>query len=285
MEWNFKNKKIRPGFVAGVVFLFLVIVTTLGVGYGAYYVYNDMFTGEESDTTASEESFDCNVFGEKIHGTLDSYTPVNVSPDDGDIYGSEDIVYNIELAEKSPEIKAVLIDIDSLGGYPVAADEVVKALKALTKPSVAIIRGYGDSAAYWVATGADVIFAHPLSDVGSIGITQSYLENVGYNTKEGYKYQDLSIGKFKNMGDPDRPLTVEEKQIIMRQLEQNYNYMIDSIAANRNMSVDEVKKLATGESWTGTEALKLKLIDKLGGLPEATKWLEEKIGAKPEFCW
>lgn len=271
--------------MAGVVFLFLVIVTTVGVGYGAYYVYNEMLMEDESASSASEQAFECNVFGEKIHGTLDTYVPVNASPEAGDIYGSEDIVYNIELAEKSPEIKAVLIDIDSMGGYAVAADETARALKALTKPSVAVIRGWGDSAAYWAATGADVIFAHPLSDVGSIGITSSYVESAGFNTKEGYTYQQLSLGKYKDLGDPNKPLTPEEREIIMRQNKQAYDYFIQTVATNRNISVEEVKKLATGESWTGTEALQLKLIDKLGGLPEAEAWLQEKIGAKPEICW
>lgn len=284
MEWNFNNKTIRPGFVAGVVFLFLVIVTTVGVGYGAYYFYNEFMVAEEEVNVAASEPA-CNVAGVTLQGLLDTYVPPEGSEMAGDIVGSENLTFQIEQAAEDPAIKAVIVDIDSLGGSPVASAEVATALKALAKPSVAVIRGYGASGAYWVATGADIIFAHPLSDVGSIGITQSYLENTGYNTKEGYKYQDLSIGKFKNMGDPNRALTAEEKQIIMRQLEQNYNYMVEAIAVNRNMSVEEVRKLATGETWTGTEALELKLIDKLGGFPEAEAWLEQQIGTNPEICW
>ena len=283
MEWNLTNKTIRPGFIAGVVFLFLVIVATGAVGYGAYYLYNDIFAEEESDISESEPA--CNVVGLTLRGTLDTYVPPEGSEGAGDITGSEDLVYMIEQAKDDSTVKAVLVDIDSPGGYSVAADEVAKALKALDKPSVAVIRGWGDSAAYWVATGADVIFAHPLSDVGSIGITQSYLENVKYNTKEGYTYQQLSLGKFKDLGDPNKPLTAEEKQLVMKQLEENYNYFIQTVATNRNIPVEELRKLATGESWTGTEALKLKLIDKLGGFPEATAWLEKQINTKPEFCW
>lgn len=239
----------------------------------------------QNTTSTENEEPECNVYGEVLHGMLDTYAPDKGSAFTQDVVGSDAIVRNINSAAASPEIKAVLLDIDSSGGTPVAADEIAKALNALDKPSVAVIHGYGDSAAYWVATGADVIFAHPLSDVGSIGITSSYLENTRYNNKEGYTYQQLSMGKYKDLGDPNKPLTAEEKQLVMKQLEENYNYFIQTVATNRNMSVEEVKKLATGESWTGTEALKLKLIDKLGGLPEATKWLEEKIGAKPEFCW
>lgn len=273
---HFKDKKRTTKTILEIVLLVGLIV-----------IFNSALTLTNVDSESSslsEEGWGCNVFAETLHGTLDAYVPPE-GEGAGGVVGSEDLVFNIETAQKEDEIKAVLIDIDSLGGFAVAADEVAKALKALTKPSVAVIRGYGDSAAYWVATGADVIFAHPLSDVGSIGITQSYLENSGFNTKEGYTYQQLSLGKYKDMGDPDKPLTAEEKQIIMKQLEENYNYFIDTVAVNRNIPVEEVRKLATGESFTGTEALQLKLIDQLGGLPEATAWLEKQIGAKPEFCW
>jgi len=285
MEWNFKNKTIRLWAIVGVVFIAMSVVVWGALVYGIYYLVTYDETASADGYAVSDSTAGCNVYAERIHGALDTYAPPEGTEGAGDVVGSEDIVFNIETAEKESEIKAVLVDIDSWGGTPVAADEITQALKALTKPSVAVIRGYGDSAAYWAATGADMIFAHPLSDVGSIGITQSYLENVGYNTKEGYTYRQLSLGQYKDMGDPNKPLTAEEKQIVMRQLEQNYRYFVETVAANRNLPVEEVKKLATGESWTGTEALQLKLIDQLGGLPEATAWLEKQIGVKPEFCW
>ncbi|MFH1111714.1 MAG: signal peptide peptidase SppA [Patescibacteria group bacterium] len=288
------NKRGKAPFswwrVFVVLGLFLMVACTTAVVVGVLYIYNydSVFSDGEEELTAIEESSDqedCNVYAEKLHGMLDTYVPPEGSENAGDIVGSEDIVFNIESAAADSEIKAVLIDIDSSGGYAVAADEIAKALKALDKPSVAVIRGYGDSAAYWAATGADIIFASPLSDVGSIGITSSYLENSKYNNTEGYTYQQLSLGKYKDMGDPDKPLTAEEKEIIMNQLEQAYNYFIQVVATNRNIPIEEVKKLATGTSFTGTEALELKLIDALGGIPEATAWLEKQINAKPELCW
>ncbi|MFA4937494.1 MAG: signal peptide peptidase SppA [Patescibacteria group bacterium] len=277
----------RVSAVVGLVIMFACTVAVVG-GLVYLYNYDDEFSDDEENWETSQESTDqgvCNVYAEKLHGLLDTYEPPEGSENTGDIVGSEDIVFNIESAEDDPEIKAVLLDIDSTGGYPVAADEIAKALKALNKPSVAVIRGYGDSAAYWAATGADIIFASPLSDVGSIGITSSYLENARYNNQQGYTYQQLSLGKYKDMGDPDKPLTAEEKLIIMNQLEQAYNYFIQVVATNRNLPIEDVKKLATGASYTGTEALELKLIDELGGLPEARAWLEKKIGTKPELCW
>jgi signal peptide peptidase SppA len=284
MEWNFKNLKFRPWAVGGVVFLFLAVAIPVVAIYFVYNVYTEDIVGGE-DTAESEPTPSCNVVGLALHGLLDTYVPPEGSEDAGDVTGSEDLVYNIEKAAKDKEVKAVLLEVDSSGGYPVAADEIAKSLKIIDKPTVAIIRGWGDSAAYWAATGADVIFAHPLSDVGSIGVTSSYLDNVGYNTKEGYKFEQLSLGKFKDLGDPNKTLTSEERAIIMRQNEQGYEYFIKTVAANRNIPIEEVRKLATGESWTGTEALELKLIDKLGGMPEVEAWLKEKIGTQPEICW
>ena len=276
--------------IIAAIGLIIMIVCTVAVIGGAVYLFNyepDLFFDDEAQSTSQDAASEsnCNVYAEKIHGTLDTYAPPEGSENYGDIAGSDIIVRNIETAAKDPNVKGVLIDIDSTGGYSVAADEIAKALKAFNKPSVAVIRGYGDSAAYWAATGADIIFASSLSDVGSIGITSSYLENAKYNNKEGYTYQQLSLGKYKDMGNPDKPLTAEEKQIMMKQLEHSYNYFVETVATNRKIPVEEVKNLATGESFTGTEALQLKLIDQLGGLPEATDWLEKQIGTKPEYCW
>jgi protease-4 len=284
IQWNFKNRQFRPWVVAGVIFLFLAVAISVAAIYLVYNVYTENIVGYE-DSAESEAAASCNVVGLVLRGNLDTYVPPEGSEGAGDVTGSEDLVYNIEEAAKDAEVKAVLLEIDSSGGYAVAADEIAKSLKAIDKPTVVVIRGWGNSAAYWAATGADVIFAHPLSDVGSIGVTSSYLDNVGYNAKEGYRFEQLSLGKFKDLGDPNKPLTPEEREIIMRQNEQGYNYFIKTVADNRNIPIEEVRKLATGESWTGTEALELKLIDKLGGMPEAEAWLKEKIGTQPEICW
>ena len=156
--------------------LFLIVATSVAAIYVVYNVYTEDILGYE-DSAELEPSSSCNVYALNLHGMLDAYEPPEGSENYGYVTGSDVLVYNIEEAAKDPTIKGVLIDIDSTGGYAVPAEEVNKALKILNKPSVAVIRGYGDSAAYWAATGADLIIASPLSDVGSIGITSSYLDN------------------------------------------------------------------------------------------------------------
>lgn len=150
---------------------------------------------------------------------------------------------------------------------------------------VAMIRQTGASAAYLAATGAKIIFASKYSDVGGIGVSMSYLDNVIKNQREGLTYNILSTGKFKDAGDPNKPLTTEERALIMRDLAIAHQDFIEDVATNRGLDVATVTKLADGSTMPGEMALENHLIDRIGGRPEVELYLAEQIGAKPEFCW
>jgi protease-4 len=224
---------------------------------------------------------------------LATYVPAQGSADDpeeyqaqyGDAVGSEDIVSTIRGADQDDTIKAIMMEVDSSGGYPVAGEEVANALKESTKPTVVVIRQSGLSAAYWASTGATQIFASRNSDVGSIGVTSSYLDNVGKNQKDGNAYVQLSSGKYKDAGDPDRPLTEEERQLFLRDIKITHQNFIEAVATNRNIPVDQVRAIADGSSVLGEQAKSLKLVDQIGGWFEAEKYIEQQIGEKPEVCW
>ena len=236
----------------------------------------------------SDESYDCSVIGINLHGTLWTYIPPQNDDDiftDNDVVASEDINYLIRQANEDDDIKAILIEADSYGGLPVAGEEVANALKNSEKPTVAVIRQSGLSAAYWAVSGADYIFASRNSDVGSIGVTSSYLANVGKNQKDGSDYVQLSSGKYKDAGDPDRPLTEEERQLFLRDIKIVHENFIADVAVNRDISVTDVQKIADGSSVLGDRAKELRLIDDIGGIREAEKYLEGIIGEKPEVCW
>src|SRR3989338_1931757 len=236
----------------------------------------------------SDEDYDCSVIGINLHGTLWTYIPPQNEDDiftDNDIVASEDINYLIRQANEDDDIKAILIEVDSHGGLPVAGEEVANALKNSTKPTVAVIRQSGLSAAYWAVSGADHIFASRNSDIGSIGVTSSYLANVGKNQKDGNDDVQLSSGKYKDAGDPDRPLTEEERQLFLRDIKIVHENFIADVAINRDIPVIDVQKIADGSSVLGDRAKELRLIDDIGGIREAEKYLEGIIGERPEVCW
>ena len=251
-----------------------------------YYDYDEEFDIEDEDEYVSE---DCNVYGINLHGDLFTYiSPENYDQDGYPIVdqaASEDIIYKIMQAEKDNDIKAIVLEIDSYGGLPVAAEEIANALKQAQKPAVALIREGGASAAYWAATGADTIFASENSDIGGIAVTMSYLDYVDKNQKEGLTYISLTSGKFKDAGNPDRKLTGEERELLMRDVNIIHNNFVKAVAENRKLDIQKVTELADGSSMLGEMALASGLIDGIGGMAEVEEYLQEKIGEEVKICW
>ncbi len=254
-------------------FWVLGIVVVLVLGGVGFYVY------------ARSIDFGCNVVGVSVRGTVQTYNPNYSSTGAQDIASAEDIMWAIQYAKDSPWIKGVLIEVDSGGGYPVAAEEITNAIKKLNKPNVSQIREWGASAAYWAATGADWIIASKLSSVGGIGITSSYVDYAQQNAKEGITYNQLSTGKFKDMFNPDKPLTDEERKLVERDLAITNDEFVSTVAENRKLPEETVRALADGSTMLGDQALKNKLIDQVGGIDEAKKYLEKRIGEPVEVCW
>ena len=257
-----------------------------------YYTFSSEPEEEYYEDYSEEDAVydeSCNVVGIELRGDLYTYISNSDRDEDGyplyDEVSSEEIVYAIEEAEKDNDVKAIILEIDSGGGFPVAAEEITHALQKATKPTVALIREFGDSAAYWAATGADIIFASENSDVGSIGVTMSYMSNNIQNQKDGLTYNQLSAGKFKDMGDPDKVLTYEEKQLLMRDVDILHENFIKIVAENRDLDISDVRKLADGSSMLGKMALENGLIDKIGGLPDVVDYLSSLLDEEIELCW
>ncbi|MDQ5954591.1 MAG: protease [Patescibacteria group bacterium] len=249
-----------------------------------YYKFsnNQVYTG--SDTTDD----DCSVVGINLHGTLLTYTPVHADNDPAfnyDSVASEEITYKIKQANKDEDIKAIILEVDSGGGVGVAGEEVSNAVKSSAKPVIGLIRTTGASAAYFAISSADRIFASKFSDIGGIGVTASYLSNVQKNQKDGLNYEQLTAGKYKDSGRPDKPLTQDEKNLFLRDINIGYEYFVKAISENRKIAIDKVRVIADGSTVMGAQAMKIGLIDEVGGMDEVEKYIEETTGEKPEICW
>ncbi len=190
----------------------------------------------------------------------------------------DDTLAFVRRAENDPNIRGILARIDSTGGSPVAAETMANGFKNSALPVAAVIREAGLSAAYHIATGAETVIASPLSDVGSIGITMSYVENAEKNEKEGSRFISLSSAKFKDYGNPDKPITPEERALLQRDLKIYHEWFVKEVAENRNLPIEDITKLADGSSMPGSLALENKLIDQLGDQGTARVWFAEKLG-------
>jgi signal peptide peptidase SppA len=255
-----------------------------------YDLFNKMETtatttstpSKEDDSSASNSS-DCNAVGISLLGDISTHPTDSITTETI----SENIYFSIKNAEKDKNIKAIVIEIDSRGGSPVGSEEIKNALENSSKPVVAYIREIGTSGAYLAATGADVIFASQISQVGGIAVNASYLDEAKKNQQDGYTFNDLSTGKFKNIKSEDKPLTSEEKDILMKQLYATHDFFVESVAKNRKLDINKVRQLADGRSYGGSEAMSLGLIDKIGGLDDVEEYLKTKIlnGEKATICW
>lgn len=191
---------------------------------------------------------------------------------------AETIIAFIEAAEENGRVKGILLDINSPGGTVVASKDIARAVKATTKPTVAVIRDIGTSGAYWVASAADKIVADELSITGSIGVTASYLEFSDLFEEYGITYTQLKAGEHKEMGSPFKALTSPERDIIQKKIESIHEAFIQEIATNRNLSLAKVRTLADGSYLLGQEALIYGLIDDVGGKKQAINILKEYAG-------
>jgi protease-4 len=228
----------------------------------------------------------CNVVRIDVDGELVTYGAGRRDADGNveDKTSADDVVQAIEKAKGDKSVKAIMLAIDSTGGSGVAAEEIISALKDAGKPTVAVIRDNGDSAAYQVASGCGHVFASIDSSVGSIGVTMSYIDNASKNQSDGLTYNQLSQGKFKDAGSSDKPLTDEERQLFMRDVNIMYENFIKTIAANRHMSIESVKNLADGSAMLGQAALASGLVDQIGGISEAQNYISQKIGKAAVIC-
>ncbi len=281
----FKSAVLIIIFIAIFIFLNFVSYAWYNKSFGYVTAGDPSTTSEDSSTDTSFENEDCNVTGINLHGYLMTYFPEKEPLDMSDVASADYILAYIQRANDDEKVKAIVLEVDSGGGSPVAGEEIAHALKNSTKPTVALIRQMGASAAYWASTGANIIFASNNSDVGSIGVTYSYLDNVGKNQKEGLNYLELYVGKYKDMGNPDKVLTTEEKDLIMRDLKIIHNNFIKAVAQNRNLSVDKVTALADGSSVLGEQAKNLGLVDRIGDIIDVEDYLTEKLGEKAVICW
>lgn len=197
----------------------------------------------------------------------------------------ENIIDQLRQAEEDGGVKAILLRINSPGGTAAASQEIYQELNRVKKPVVASIGDIGASGAYWIACGADEIMASPASDVGSIGVIMAIPNLTELFKKVGIKYIVISKGKYKDLGNPARPLTEEEREILSEQAEIVYKQFIEAVAESRKLSREEVEKLATGLAFLGEEAKDMGLIDELGNFHDAVELAGKrgKIEGEPEL--
>lgn len=198
----------------------------------------------------------------------------------GGVTGSETVMAQLRQVSRSPDIKAIVLRINSPGGTPAASQEITDEIEKLKKSGVKVVSSMADvaaSGAYWIASASDLIISNPGTITGSIGVLIQTSNYSNLFDKLGIDNNTIKSGAYKDMGSPDRPLTGEEREIFQSMVDDTYNQFVDTVAGNRKIKPEEIQQL-NGRVLTGRQALKAGLVDQMGNYYEAVSMAGELAG-------
>ncbi|RJE47258.1 signal peptidase [Dehalobacter sp. MCB1] len=276
------NKK-RWISIAVIVVLLVIYVQTDVISGGANMgkLEKSLLPSEPSFTTGTyQEGTGKTIALINVNGTIQS-TSDSLSATD--TYNHQIFLQEIEDAFTNPEIQAVVLAVDSPGGGVYESDEIYQKLISLKekypKPLVVSMGTLAASGGYFISMPADKILATRDTLTGSIGVIMSTYNYSELAKKLGVEEIVFKSGKNKDIMNPMREATEEEKQIMQGIIDEYYGYFVDAVAKGREMDRQTVIKVADGRVYTATQAKSLGLIDQIGDLDgaiaEAAKMINE----------
>lgn len=201
----------------------------------------------------------------------------------GDVASAEGIAKVIEQSARDKHIKAIVLRIDSPGGSPTASETIRRALLKAKEDGVMIVVSMGGTAAsggYWIAAPADRIYALPGTITGSIGVAGGKFVLEALWKKMGVNWDNVHIGDNSSMMSTNEGYSAEGRARMNAVMDNIYDAFISRVAEGRGLSKERVDEVARGRVWTGERALKVGLVDELGGLNEALDYAATSIGHK-----
>jgi protease-4 len=187
--------------------------------------------------------------------------------------GDKKYVAELERLTKDDDVKAVVLRINSGGGSASSSENIwyaAEQLKAAGKPFVVSMGAVAASGGYYIAAGADSIFAEPMTITGSIGVFSMFPQDKGLmEDKLGLTIDTVNIGKHANGFSPFRPLDDEERAVMKMRTEAIYATFLQRVADGRSLPLATVQEIAQGRVYAGERALELGLVDRLASLDEA----------------
>jgi protease-4 len=269
-----KGESERPSVLRSILTIVGIISGLLSIAFVGFLLFGVV---SAFSTTPLHNG---NVAIIPIHGVITPDGSSGILGEQG--VSSKEVIGWLREADSDANIKAVILDIESPGGTPVASEEMANEILKMNKPTIAVIHELGASGAYWVASAADKIFANRMSEVGSIGVLASYINFAGTLNRYNATYESLTAGQFKDAGSPYKPLTPQEEKMFRDQLDKIHTMFIQSVAQNRGLPEDKVRKIATGWVYLGSEALDMGLIDKIGNQDDALAYIEDSLNITAE---
>src|SRR5450432_3076205 len=192
---------------------------------------------------------------------------------DGVILSPQPVVGELKKFAEDSSIKAIILHVNSPGGGVAASEEIYREVKRVRdekkKHIVASIETVGASGAYYVSSATNKIYADNGSVVGSIGVISEWVNYGDLLRWAKLKQEILSVGEFKDTGDPTRELTPAERAYLQSLADNMYVQFVRAVAEGRHAKFEDIKAIANGKVWTGQQALSMHMIDQVGDFQDA----------------
>ena len=250
------KKKLPGWFVPLVIVIVLALITALAVNACTVSVTTSLGLGDSSATTLTADS----VAVLELDGDI-AY--------DGSVCSPEGFKEMLDQAEANSHIKALVLRVNSGGGTATAGEEMTVYLQDFSKPVVVSCAATNASAAYMISSQADYIYTARSSAVGAIGVAMQMVDYSGLMELLGINTENITSSDSKDSTYGTRSLTDEERAYYQAQVDQINDMFIQFVAEGRGMTVDQVKALATGLTFTGVDAVSNGLADDFGTLEDA----------------
>ena len=270
---KFKNKRL----ISAAIVVVLVIVSLIGGTVGS----------KEQSKEASDGYLADFLMNQSVHKlTLQEGSGSEVIQKisvEGEIgsemtntYSRGSIINQIKVASADPNVKAILLSVNTPGGGVYETAEIYNALKNSGKDVYVAMKKQATSGGYYISMAAKKIYANSETTTGSIGVIMSYVSAQKFLNEHGIKQETIRSGDQKAIGGLAEDLPESTRKIYQEQNKEAYDRFVKAIAEGRNMSEDEVKKLADGRTYSGKQAVENKLVDKIGTEDELINLIKEE---------
>ena len=212
--------------------------------------------------------------------TIGSSEKIAILEIKGVIKAPKEYLKSIREIEDDDSIKGVIVRIDSPGGTVGSSQEIYQSLKELSKklPTISSIVDIGASGGYMIACGTSYIFANSGSITGSIGVISQYYDFSKLIKFLRFDIEIVKSGKMKDVGNPTKKLTDKEKKLLNTLVKDIHKQFMSTVAKERGLTKKEVESVSDGRIFSGNQALSLKLVDEIGGLDNAIKYIKDSVG-------
>lgn len=227
---------------------------------------------------------------EKRHmGLIQSGKRIGVIRVRGVITDSDALIKQVKRFRDDNGIGGVILRINSPGGSVSPSQEIYEEVRKLNqrKPVITSMGSVCASGGYYIASASGTIFANPGSVTGSIGVIVGFSNLKGLLEKIGVKSYVIKSGKFKDIGYPTRDMNPEDFKVIQEVIDSIYNQFVKAVSEGRHMPIEKVKALADGRVFSGLQARRLGLVDRIGNMEDAIAYMAKRLGihGKPQVIY